>query len=231
MADSGWRISAGAVACPGLPGYVYPAAATCLRKRKGFPNASFRVWGPKHGTRFPVLCPPFSVLRPPAGIRGFTLLELILVMVILSTVLAMAAPSLSGFFASRQINDAAAQILALTQLARSQAISEGIIYRLNFDTQRHTYWLSAQRTGAFEKLKTEVGQVFELPKDMVMELEGLQKKDGDTFLAFTPNGTVTAGTVRLIDRRGRAFEVTCPTATESFSIIESTKTYARYASR
>jgi Tfp pilus assembly protein FimT len=56
-----------------------------------------------------------------------TLLELILVMVILSTVLAMAAPSLRGFFASRRTQDTAAQILALTQLARSQAICEGII--------------------------------------------------------------------------------------------------------
>jgi prepilin-type N-terminal cleavage/methylation domain-containing protein len=163
--------------------------------------------------------------------RGFTLLELILVMVILSTVLALAAPSLQGFFASRQINDAAAQILALTQFARSQAISEGIAYRLNFDTQRRTYWLTAQQTGAFEKLKTEFGQVFDLPKDMVMELENLDKQDRDIFLAFTPYGTVTAGTVRLIDRRGRALEVTCPSATEPYSIIESTKTYVRYASR
>jgi Tfp pilus assembly protein FimT len=151
-------------------------------------------------------------------------------MVILSTVLAMAAPSLRGFFASRQINDAAAQILALKQYARSQAISEGIVYRLNFDTQQRTYWLTAQRAGVFAQPNTEFGQVFELPKDMVMELEQLEKKDRDVFLAFTPHGTVTPGTVRLIDRGGRALEVTCPTATESFSIIESTKTYARYAS-
>jgi hypothetical protein len=70
-----------------------------------------------------------------------------------------------------------------------------------------------------------------LPKDMVMELENLDKQDRDIFLAFTPYGTVTVGTVRLIDRRGRAFEITCPSATEPYSIVESTKTYARYASR
>ena len=81
------------------------------------------------------------------GDRGFTLLELILVMVILSTVLAMAAPSLRGFFASRKTHDTAAQILALTQFARSQAISEGIVYRLNFDTRQRTYWLTAQQAG------------------------------------------------------------------------------------
>ena len=77
---------------------------------------------------------------------GFTLLELILVMVILSTVLAMAAPSLRGFFGSRKTNDTASQILSLTQFARSQAISEGIIYRLNFDTRERTYWLTAQKS-------------------------------------------------------------------------------------
>ena len=152
--------------------------------------------------------------------KGFTLLELILVMVILSSVLAMAAPSLSGFFGSRQTHDTAAQILALTQLARSQAISEGIVYRLNFDTTERTYWLTAQQAGIFEKLKTGLGQIFTLPKDMVMELEDIEQDDMERFLAFTPQGTVTAGTVRLIDRRGMALEVTCPTVTESFSIVE-----------
>ena len=163
--------------------------------------------------------------------RAFTLLELILVLVILSTVLAMAAPSLRGFFASRQTHDTAAQILALTQFARSQAISEGIVYRLNFDTLECTYWLTARQAGAFERLKTEFGQSFTLPKDMVMELEELDKEEGQMFLKFTPQGTVTAGIVRLIDRAGRALEITCPTVTESFSIIELEQSNGYYAAK
>ena len=163
--------------------------------------------------------------------NGFTLLELILVMVILSTVLAMAAPSLSGFFGSRQTHDTAAQILALTQLARSQAISEGIVYRLNFDTAERKYWLTAQQAGTFEQLEIGLGQIFTLPKDMVMELDDVEKQDTETFLAFTPQGTVTAGTVRLIDRRGLALEIRCPTVTESFSIMELKYVDGRYISR
>lgn len=161
-----------------------------------------------------------------------TLLELILVMVILSTVLALAAPSLRGFFASRRGDDAAAQILALTQFARSQAISEGIIYRLNFDVQEHTCWLTAQQAGAYERLETDFGKDYTIPKDLEIELEDVEQDDRDVFLAFTPYGTVTPGTVRLTDPRGRALEITCPTATESFSIIEGERTYTtRYASR
>jgi len=162
-------------------------------------------------------------------VEGFTLLELILVMVILSTVLALAAPSLRGFFASRKTHDTAAQILSLTQLARSQAISEGIVYRLNFDTRESTYWLTAQQAGIFEELKTEFGRVFTLPKDVIMELEDLDREDGETFLKFTPQGTVTAGTVRLIDRAGRALEIMCPTVTEAFSIVECEQSNGYYA--
>ncbi len=161
---------------------------------------------------------------------GFTLLELILVMVILSTVLAMAAPSLRGFFGSRKTHDTASQILSLTQYARSQAISEGIIYRVNFDTRERTYWLTAQKSGTFEMLETEFGQIFTLPSDIVMELEDADEEGNDIFLMFTPQGTVTAGTIRLIDRRGLALEVTCPTVTESFYIIECGYSNGRYKS-
>lgn len=163
--------------------------------------------------------------------RGMTLLELILVMVILSTVLGMAAPSLRGFFTSRRGDDAAAQILALTQFARSQAVSEGIIYRLNFDTQERTCWLTAQKSGTYERLLTGFGKAYTIPKDLALELEDAQKEDRDTFLVFTPYGTVTAATIRLIDRRGRALEIACPTVTESFSIVESDQIYTKYVSR
>jgi len=163
--------------------------------------------------------------------RGMTLLELILVMLILSTVLAMAAPSLRGFFTSRRIDDTAVQILALTKFARSQAVSEGIVYRLNFDTRDCTYWLTAQKAGVFELLETECGQTYTLPKDIELEVEDIEQKDKDVFLAFTPHGTMTAGTIRLIDRGGRTLEITCPSVTESFSIVETRSASGRYAAR
>ncbi len=160
-----------------------------------------------------------------------TLLELILVMMILSTVLAMAAPSLRGFFISRRGDDAAAQILAMTQYARSQAVSEGINYRLNFDVQERTYWLTAQKAGAYEPLETEFGRTFAISKDLVLEMEDIVRENRETYLEFSPYGTVTAATIRLIDRQGRALEIACPTATESFSITECDEVFKRYVSK
>lgn len=162
---------------------------------------------------------------------GFTLLELILVMVILSTVLAMAAPSLRGFFGSRKTHDEASRLLALTQYARSQAISEGIIYRLNFDTDNRTYWLTSQQSGIFKELETEFGYVFTFPNDITVELEEVMKEKDEMFFVFTPQGTITAGTIRLVDRWGLVLEITCPTVTESFFIAEREQVNGRYISK
>ncbi len=163
-------------------------------------------------------------MKPPtahfASTRGFTLLELIVVMVILSTVLAMAGPKLRGFFGSRQLPDTAGQILALTQLAKSRAISDGIVYRLNFNTTRRIYWLTAWKKGSFQDIKSDFGRTYTLPKDMVLELDNLEQEGTDVFVEFKPEGISTAGTIRLIERSGRALEVTCATVTEPFCIVE-----------
>jgi prepilin-type N-terminal cleavage/methylation domain-containing protein len=156
---------------------------------------------------------------------GFTLLELILVLVILATVLALAGPSLRGFFGSRQLQDTASQILSLTQLARSQAISEGVIYRLNFNTSERIYWLTAWRKGSFHDLQSSFGRMFTLPKDMILELDNLGQDGQDMYVEFLPDGTSTAGTIRLIERNGRTLEVACPTVTEAYYIIEREDTY------
>ncbi|MBE0535375.1 MAG: prepilin-type N-terminal cleavage/methylation domain-containing protein [Phycisphaerae bacterium] len=152
--------------------------------------------------------------------QAFTLLELILVMVILSTVLAMAAPSLRGFFASRQTHDAAGQILSLIQLAGSQAVSQGATYRLNFETVEGTYWLTARQGGAFEELGTEFGRRFSLPRDTTVELTGAGQDAGLDYVSFTPQGTCTPATITLMDRRGEKVRLICPSATETFSIVE-----------
>jgi prepilin-type N-terminal cleavage/methylation domain-containing protein len=162
--------------------------------------------------------------------QGFTLLELILVMVILSTVLALAGPSLRGFFASRKTQDAAAQILALTQLSRSWAVSDGNPVRLNFDDKEGSYWLTVQQGGSYERLLTEFGRTFFLPQGVTLQLEDLEEDGDAVFIAFDPRSTITAGTIRLTDRRGYVVKIVCPAPTESFTIEVLNKDDSKRAS-
>jgi len=161
--------------------------------------------------------------RPFYSHEGFTLLELILVMVIISTVLAMAAPSLRGFFSSRKTHDAAANILSLIRFARSQAISEGRTYRLNFDQGRGIYWLTSNREGgAFSGLNSEFGREFLLPDDTTIELEKADDKNGTgKYITFFPQGMAENGTITLTDRRGDVIEIMSPSPAEAYRIVES----------
>jgi Tfp pilus assembly protein FimT len=54
------------------------------------------------------------------------LLELIVVMVVLTVLLALVAPTLSSSFRGRNLDQAGAQLLALTEYGRDEAISQGV---------------------------------------------------------------------------------------------------------
>ena len=159
-----------------------------------------------------------SSARPPKTKRGATLLELIFVMAIICTVLAMAAPSLRGFFASRRTSDAASQMLALMKLARSRAIAEGRVYRFNLDTEAGTYWLTAREGGVFVDLQTETGREFALPQDTVAQWNGEMERDEFDYIQFYPDGSADLASIRLIGRQGEVLDLCCPSASEFFEI-------------
>jgi type II secretion system protein H len=154
---------------------------------------------------------------------GFTLLELVLVMLIMCTVLAMAAPSLRGFFSSRRTSDAASQIVALTQLARSLAVSEGRIYRLNLDTEEGTYWLTVQQGGAFVRIASEFGRVFSLPDGTSANWREPNVSSAGGCVQFYPDGTTEAATIRLSGARDEIVDIACESATEFFEILFETE--------
>src|SRR5437870_5038657 len=99
-----------------------------------------------------------------AAAAGFTLLELVMVMLILCIVALMAVPAFRFFAEGHQVDDCAAQIVSLAQWARTQAISRGVTYRLNLDPSARTYGLSVdQGDGTFAPVPEEFGRIFTLP--------------------------------------------------------------------
>src|SRR6185295_17984721 len=59
-----------------------------------------------------------------AAANGFTLIELILVMAILTIAVSITAPALSNFFHGRTLDSEARRMLALTRQGQSRAVSE-----------------------------------------------------------------------------------------------------------
>lgn len=146
-----------------------------------------------------------------------TLLELILVMAIICTVLAMAAPSLRGFFASRRTHNAAVQMLALMKACRSRAISEGRLYRFNLDAGEGVFWMTVREAGVFRELPSEFGRKFDLPEGTEAQWED---SAGATtgHVQFYADGRADRARIRLTGKGGEVVELSCPSASEFYEI-------------
>src|SRR5208282_4789621 len=107
-----------------------------------------------------------------SNLRGFTLIELILVMVIISFVAAAVVPLLRGFAAGRRTADSARMILALAQYAHTQAEAEGRAYRLNFDDSAGTFWLTADHDdGTFQAPTNDFGKKQTVDAGVTMQVD------------------------------------------------------------
>lgn len=75
---------------------------------------------------------------------GFTLIELILVMAILTVAVSVTAPTLSNFFRGRSLDSEARRLLALTHGGQSRAVSEGVPVDLWINADEGTIGLEAE---------------------------------------------------------------------------------------
>jgi len=133
--------------------------------------------------------------------RGFTLVELILVMMLLAVVTAIAVPSLSRSLRQRNLDGEAARLLALSEYARDEAVSQGVPM---------TVWIdpNAQRFGVEPKAGYEGDDArakeFALNTDIHFELDRGATHDGVVdAMEFAPDGSPASSSIdalRLVDR-------------------------------
>lgn len=119
---------------------------------------------------------------------GFTLIELIVVMALLATVLALVSPSLARFFRGRDIEEEAKRFLALTRFARNEAISQSIPMTLWMNTDTRQYGLRpapGYTNPEFKPLE------YDLAKNLQFYFENPVKNENkETTITFLPDGSV-----------------------------------------
>jgi prepilin-type N-terminal cleavage/methylation domain-containing protein len=102
--------------------------------------------------------------------RGFTLIELILVMALLTVVISLTAPRLSRFFHGRTLDSEARRLLALTRSGQSRAVSEGIPMDLWVDAEQGSFGLEAEPS-----YETSDSKAVKFDLDTSLELEVVNK--------------------------------------------------------
>src|SRR5687768_10588991 len=156
--------------------------------------------------------------QPPTSRPGFTLLELVLVMLLLTVILGMAVPSLRGFATASKARDARAQLIALARYARARSAAESRVYRLNTDGE--SYWLSVLEGEEFVPTGTDMGRTFALPPDTRIELDSTAPDAVTGGIDFHPDGRTDTVRLRLIDQKaGVVTTIACPSPAEPFRVL------------
>jgi type II secretion system protein H len=159
--------------------------------------------------------------------RGFTLLELTLVLILISVVLALTAPNLRGFRYGAELDGEARQLVSLTKYARAQAAAKGMTYvvRAADVTVQGENGPEVRREWQALSVDEETNGVPAGESLARLSSEGVQidltGSDGGALEAveFYPDGTMTPGKFHLVGQGGEKW-VTCISRVEGFRITD-----------
>ena len=149
--------------------------------------------------------------------RGFTLFEIILVMVILCIAMAVAAPSLRGWSHGARLRDSADQFLAAARFAHTKAIADCKIYRLYVDPKAGSYWVTVQEGEQFLNVGSDFGRVFQVAEGVQMQVTSGEANSNVEFIEFYPSGRSMPASARFSDDMA-SINVTCRSPAEGFRI-------------
>lgn len=132
----------------------------------------------------------------PAISRGFSLIELMLVLVVLGVLLSLATPTFD-LIEKRRLVSAAEAVYGHLQLARSEAIRQGVNMHINFQSNDGTTWCVGINDGAdcdcTETVSTEADYCG-IPADGTGN-QVLQVVNSTAFTAISAPTTWSSGTV------------------------------------
>jgi len=95
-----------------------------------------------------------------SGHAGFTLVELMVVIVVLTILTAMIVPEFSGTHEEALLRAAGRDLVSAMKYAASQAVTRHQDHRLHIDPVQGAYWLEAQnRKRAFFRISDSVGTI------------------------------------------------------------------------
>jgi general secretion pathway protein H len=160
--------------------------------------------------------------------RGFTLLELIVVLVIIGLMAVLVVPRLVGPLANLDLKTASQKISASLRYARSQAAAEKTTYVALFDFEKNRLVIINPPTTPAEPTNSEKdgpggSKTYDLP-GKVRLAKGTSREgefhSGSFRIFFFPSGGSSGGEITVANERGRQYKITVDFITGTVRLAE-----------
>jgi prepilin-type N-terminal cleavage/methylation domain-containing protein len=134
--------------------------------------------------------------------KGFTLVEMAIVIALLSILATIAVPAWQNYTTNTKLKDAARQVAGDIMNTRHRAIAENTsVYRITFNTNNNSYTLSRTDSGATLWTKPLYA------KDDGNAFQSVNFS-GNSFINFQGRGTVSVGSIVLKNKLNSTATIT-----------------------
>lgn len=137
--------------------------------------------------------------------RGFTLLELIMVLILLGLILGLTVPKLRQTLLSDNLDATSLRIIGLVENLRERAISDQVSYVLHLDMREKKIWAFAA-TATEEEQETAMERAYQLPADVnISDIWSWSrgKLYDETTIYFNMKGYIEQSMIHLQSEDGR----------------------------
>jgi len=179
--------------------------------------------------------------RPALGacrrVRGFTLIELMVVITIIGIMTALMIPEMKGSFQDALLRSTGRELVNVFDLAYSGSVSLNQIRRVRLDEKTGRYLLEKQTQengeemfapaddvpGSKGQLDSRIAVEFHRPDDVALDESRetvSERREGEAIITFYPDGTADPGMVLLRDRQGFRLQLRINPVTARVQVVE-----------
>ena len=162
---------------------------------------------------------PHSSANSPARVRGFTLLELMVVIVIIGVMTGVIVAEMRGTFEDALLRASARKLMDAANVANARAVARNEAHILTLDLANHRYSVRRDQQTALEGELDERVRI-EL-RDLEMETAEAEEPRERNVIRFLPDGTADPIEILLRDRAGGVLRLRMTTAIARLRVIES----------
>jgi prepilin-type N-terminal cleavage/methylation domain-containing protein len=152
------------------------------------------------------LMPPSRLVKRPMSQTGFTLIELMLVIMVVGVILFLAVPAIRDVLTTDKLKKASRQVIGLERQLRVDAVRDQLDYILNIDLPSSSFWVTTPDMTP-EKLDEVKKNSKHLPEGVtiadIVDADNKKLSDGEIKIKFGKSNACQPAVIHLADKENK----------------------------